>query len=77
MKKDEMKKWQEATIQEIEEKLKDFSSKLYNLRYKVKLGQQKDYASIKKMKRDVARLKTIARERTINSVDGNKELREK
>ena len=71
MKKDEIKKCRELTIQEIEEKLIDFSSKLYNLRYKVRLGQQKDYALIKRMKRDIARLKTIAREKTRKAANSN------
>ena len=66
MKRDEIKKWREVTIQEIEEKLKEFSSQLYSLRQKVRLGQQKDNSSIRKIRRDAARLKTIAREKTLD-----------
>jgi len=66
MKRDEIKKWREVTIQEIEEKLKEFSSKLYSLKHQVRMGQQKDSSTIRKLRRDAARLKTIAREKTLD-----------
>jgi large subunit ribosomal protein L29 len=65
MKKEEIKKWKEATNQEIENKIMELKMKLYEMKNQLILGQLKNYSQIKEIKKDIARLKTILREREI------------
>ncbi|MCM8766622.1 MAG: 50S ribosomal protein L29 [Candidatus Omnitrophica bacterium] len=65
MKKEEFLKWKEATKQEIENKIIELKKRLYELRNQLILGQLKNYSQIKEIKRDIARLKTILREKEI------------
>jgi large subunit ribosomal protein L29 len=62
MKKEEIKKWKEATNQEIENKIMELKMKLYEMKNQLILGQLKNYSQIKEIKKDIARLKTILRE---------------
>jgi len=63
MKKEEFKKWKEATKEEIENKIMDFKKQIYELRNQLVLGQLKNYSQISEIKKDIARLKTILRGR--------------
>ena len=65
MKKEEIKKWKEATNQEIENKIMELKMKLYEMKNQLILGQLKNYSQIKEIKKDIARLKTILREKEI------------
>jgi len=65
MKKEEIKKWKEATNQEIENKIMELKIKLYEMKNQLILGQLKNYSQIKEIKKDIARLKTILREKEI------------
>jgi large subunit ribosomal protein L29 len=65
MKKEEIKKWKEATNQEIENKIMELKIKLYEMKNQLILGQLKNYSQIKGIKKDIARLKTILREKEI------------
>jgi len=65
MKKEEIKRWKEATNQEIENKIMELKMKLYEMKNQLILGQLKNYSQIKEIKKDIARLKTILREREI------------
>ncbi|OQY49142.1 MAG: 50S ribosomal protein L29 [Anaerolineaceae bacterium 4572_78] len=53
----------ELTKIEIEQKLMEYYQELFNLRFQMVAGQLKDYNRIRIVKRDVARLKTIAQEK--------------
>ncbi|MFN4227778.1 MAG: 50S ribosomal protein L29 [Candidatus Ratteibacteria bacterium] len=65
MKKEELKKWRESTNQEIENKIVELEKQLYELRHQLTLGQLKNYSQIKEIKKNIARLKTIIREREL------------
>ncbi len=53
----------EMTEQELEEKVGELKEKLFNLRFQKSTGELDNTAELKKTKRDVARVKTIQRER--------------
>jgi len=53
----------EMTVEEIEQKLEEAHQELFNLRFQAVIGQLKDYNRVKVVKQDVARLKTVAREK--------------
>ncbi|MEZ4357582.1 MAG: 50S ribosomal protein L29 [Eubacteriales bacterium] len=51
--------------QELNVKLKDLKTELFNLRFQNATGQLNDVMTINKVKKDIARVKTIIREREI------------
>jgi large subunit ribosomal protein L29 len=51
---------------ELVEKLKDANEEVFNLRLKNATGELEDTARLPQSRRDVARLRTVARERGIN-----------
>jgi large subunit ribosomal protein L29 len=53
----------EMTEEELEEKAGELKEKLFNLRFQKSTGELDNTAELKKTKRDVARVKTIQRER--------------
>jgi len=50
---------------ELDAKLVDLSETLFNLRFQNKSGQLENPSRLKQVKRDIARLKTIKRQRDI------------
>lgn len=72
MKKNELKKWRESSKQEIENKINELEKKLYETRHQLLLGQLKNYSQIKEIKRDIARLKTIIREKERKGIKNGK-----
>ena len=63
MKIDELKKWREATEEEIDRKIDELKKQKFNMLTQVKMGQLKDYSALKKLKKDIAVLKTIKNEK--------------
>lgn len=57
----------ELSIEEIEQKLQDAYQELFNLRFQVSSKQLKDYNRVKVVKRDIARLKTVVKQKTQES----------
>jgi large subunit ribosomal protein L29 len=53
------------TTDELKRKLDDTYQELLNLRLQVSTGQQKNTARLTQLRRDIARLKTVLREREI------------
>jgi large subunit ribosomal protein L29 len=51
--------------QEIRTKLEEAHEELFNLRFQLGIGQVKDPNRISSLKRDIARFKTILRERAL------------
>jgi large subunit ribosomal protein L29 len=51
--------------QEIRTKLEEAQEELFNLRFQLSIGQVKDVNRISGLKRDIARFKTILREREL------------
>ena len=56
-------KIRELSEQELNTKLKDLKTELFNLRFQNATGQLNNAMSISQVKRDIARVKTIMRER--------------
>jgi large subunit ribosomal protein L29 len=54
----------ELTLVEIEQQILEAHQELLNLRFQKANGQLKDYNRVRVVKRNIARLKTIAREKT-------------
>ena len=55
----------EMTVEELNSKLKELSEELFNLRFRHAIGQLDNPASIKTCKKDIARVKTVLREREL------------
>ena len=51
--------------QEIRTKLEETQEELFNLRFQLSIGQVKDVNRISGLKRDIARFKTVLREREL------------
>lgn len=62
MKANEVRKLSE---QELNDKLKELKSELFNLRFQSATGQLDNPLRIRTVKRDIARVKTIVREREL------------
>ncbi len=62
----------EMTDQELNALLRDLRQQLFNLRFQHAMGKLKNTAQLKKVKRDIARVLTILREREIARERGEK-----
>ena len=60
------KELHELTVNELNAKLKELSEELFNLRFRHAIGQLENPASLKTCKKDIAKIKTILRERELN-----------
>ncbi|HLS23684.1 MAG TPA: 50S ribosomal protein L29 [Pseudogracilibacillus sp.] len=56
----------ELTTAEIEQNIKEMKEELFNLRFQLATGQLENTARIKDVKRTIARLKTVVRERELS-----------
>ena len=61
------KELHELTVDELNTKLKDLKEELFNLRFRHAIGQLENPASLRNCKRDIAKVKTILRERELNA----------
>ena len=59
------KELKELTDDELQEKLKEMSQELFNLRFQRSTGQLGNTAMIPKTRKDIARVKTVLREREL------------
>ncbi len=57
---------QELNEQELEEKVKELKEELFNLRFQQATGQLDNVMRIKEVRRDIARVKTVLRERALS-----------
>lgn len=55
----------ESTVSELNEKLKDLKAELFNLRFQHAINQLENPMRIKAVKKDIARVKTVLREKEI------------
>jgi len=58
----------ELTTQELNDRLKELKSELFNLRFQLATGQLQNPMRIRDVKRSIARVKTIIRQREIKAV---------
>ncbi len=57
------KEIRELTIEELNKKLKELSEELFNLRFRHAIGQLENSASLNTCKKDIAKVKTILKEK--------------
>ena len=55
------KELHELTVEELNTKLKELSEELFNLRFRHAIGQLENPASLKNVKKEIAKIKTILR----------------
>lgn len=55
------------STQELQVKIEELKTELFNLRFQLAVGQLENTARIKQVKKDIARMKTIIRERELNN----------
>jgi large subunit ribosomal protein L29 len=55
----------DSTVSELNEKLKDLKAELFNLRFQHAINQLENPLRIKAVKKDIARVKTVLREKEI------------
>ena len=63
--KDELNALKQKTLAELETDLKAKKSELLNLRFQLAVGQLENTAAISECKKDIARVKTIIRQREL------------
>jgi large subunit ribosomal protein L29 len=63
------KEIRELTSQELISKEKDLKAELFNLRFRLATGQLDNPMSIKAVKKDMARIKTIIRQRELEQAE--------
>lgn len=59
------KELRDLTIDELREKYKELKKELFNLRFQKAVGQLGNPMRIRQVKRDIARIKTIIREKEL------------
>ena len=62
----EATKWREMQSDELEQKVKELTEELFNLRLQLAMGVAKNPARVGQARRDLARVKTVLRERELN-----------
>lgn len=60
------KELKDLTVEELLKKKKDFKEEMFNLRFQHSTGQLENTARMNVLKRDVARIETIIREKELN-----------
>ncbi len=61
------KELHELTVDELNIKLKELTEELFNLRFRHAIGQLENPASLKTCKKDIAKVKTLLRERELGA----------
>ncbi|GAA0734331.1 50S ribosomal protein L29 [Clostridium oceanicum] len=67
MKARDLQELRNSTPQELQTKLKDLKSELFNLRFQLATGQLENPMRIREVKKSIAQVKTIIREEEIKS----------
>ena len=61
------KELHEMTVEELNTKLKELSEELFNLRFRHAIGQLENSSSLNNCKKDIAKVKTILRQRELGA----------
>jgi large subunit ribosomal protein L29 len=56
-------KWRDLSDDEIEQKMRELSEEVFNLRFQLSMGVAKNPSRLAQARRDLARAKTILREK--------------
>ncbi|MEW9122242.1 MAG: 50S ribosomal protein L29 [Thermotaleaceae bacterium] len=62
-------KLQEMTVQELNTKLTELKAELFNLRFQLATGQLDNPMRVKHVRKDIARIQTILREKELKQVN--------
>ena len=60
-------RFRELSDQELQDRVAEYKSELFNLRFQLATGQLENPMRIKEVKKDIARIKTIIRQRELKS----------
>ena len=60
------------TPEELRQQQRDLNDQLFRLKFQMKMGQSESLKKIRGLRRDIARLKTIAREQQLAGANGSK-----
>lgn len=63
-----VKEIRDLTTEELNQKEKELKKELFNLRFQLATGQLENPETISQVKKDIARVKTIVRERELSQV---------
>ena len=69
MKANELKELRQSTPQDLNVKLSDLKSELFNLRFQLATGQLENPMRIKQVKKSIAQIKTILREEELRAFE--------
>jgi large subunit ribosomal protein L29 len=59
--------WREMSGDDLDQKVKELTEELFNLRFQLSMGVAKNPSRVQQARRDLARAKTILRERQLKS----------
>ena len=68
MKARELQDLRQSSPQELETKVDDLKAELFNLRFQLATGQLENPMRIKQVKKSIAQIKTILREKELESI---------
>ncbi|CCJ33303.1 MULTISPECIES: 50S ribosomal protein L29 [Caloramator] len=68
MKANELKAMREATAEEIQKRIIELKAELFNLRFQHATGQLENPMRIREVKKSIAQLKTIMREKELKAM---------
>ena len=57
--------WREMSGEDLDQKVKELTEELFNLRFQLSMGVAKNPSRVQQARRDLARAKTILRERRL------------
>lgn len=63
---EELKDFRGLSAAEMEAKEKEFKKELFNLRFQLATGQLEDTARLRKVRKSIARIKTVLREQELS-----------
>lgn len=69
MKANELKELRQSTPQDLQLKLNDLKTELFNLRFQLATGQLENPMRIKQVKKSIAQIKTILREEELRAFE--------
>ena len=65
-------KWRDLSDDELHQRARELTEEIFNLRFQLSMGVAKNPSRLREAKRDLARAKTILRERQLESAAGQK-----
>jgi large subunit ribosomal protein L29 len=63
-------KWRELSADELQQRVRELTEEVFNLRFQLSMGVAKNPSRVRHAKRDLARVKTILRERELGAATG-------